>query len=60
MNPDPRVLALGWCWWSKSGCPRSGKKSRKNIFFQGQGILKLIREILKLSIKSGKCQGILK
>lgn len=36
-----------------AGCPRLGKKSGKNIFFQGQGI---VREFLNLSGNFGICQ----
>ena len=28
------------CFMTKAGCPRSGKKSGKKIFFQGQGIVR--------------------
>ena len=38
----------------QTGCPRSGKKSGKKVFIEGQGILKFVREFWSLSKSQGK------
>ena len=34
------VGPVSFLFFVRTGCPRSGKKSGKNIFFQGQGIVR--------------------
>ena len=53
---------MGRVYRTSTGCPRSGKKSGKNIFFKVRelsGNFEICQGILEFKQKSGKSQGIL-